>query len=273
MFTPYRLEGNPARPVVISDSTGFVTLLPIPLTPSLGGLAEGTLDIDMAIDTEGELLCNSIDVAVTDPSAQDGSIVVEGGAAPLDAGAGPLPDPFVVNATLVCDLSVDVFVVIRPTLSVSLGFVDYDLFGYELPPIPLPEYDETLEMGPIPLEFVRPEPEPEPETTGDPTDTSDPSDSDTSDPSAGTDSGDTSNSDSNSDGDSNSDTATDGDSMDASAGGDDAGGQDSFGTDGGTDSDGVGDEGCGCRSTDAPAAPALLWIALGLGLAGRRRRS
>lgn len=271
MFTPYLLEGNPARPVEISDSTGFVTLVPIPLTPQLGGLAEGTLDIDMAIDTEGTLACTSIDLAVDDPSIQADSIVQEGAAAPLDAGAGPLPDPFVVNATLVCDLSVDVFVIIRPTLSVSLGFVDYDLFGYELPPIGLPEYDEELKMGPIPLEFTRPEPEPEPETTDGGSDGSD------TDPSAGT--GDPSDTSATTDTDSGSDSgpggvtdsASDGETMSGSDGasaGTDTDGVSSFG-----DADSAGDDaGCGCHSGgDELPRGAWLWLLLGVGLARPRR--
>ncbi|MEZ4382480.1 MAG: hypothetical protein R3A79_14180 [Nannocystaceae bacterium] len=241
-FTPYLLEGNPDRPAMIMDQTDPVTLVSVPITPDIV-VASGNLDIDIYVIIDGALACEAIEVATLEPKAQWEAITVEGASAALDAGAGPLPDPFVVDGVLFCDLETAPTIVLKPTLVMTILGKDYEIAGIDIP-VMIPPFDDAIQFDTQTMEFPRPEPPPPPETTG--------SDSGTSDSATGT--GGATTTDGSSGGVSDSDAAS---ATDGASGG--------FG--------GPDEEGCACAAGGRPA-PLDLGFALGLVLvaAGRRRR-
>ncbi len=240
-FTPYLLPGNPERPVLLDDETDPVTLVSVPVTPDII-VAAGNLDIDVYIIVEGELGGQTIDVAAAAPSPQFATIAEEGAAAPLLAGPGPTPDPFVVDATLTCHLVTAPTIVLRPTLVMEILGMKFEVANIEVP-IALPPFDDEIRFADVALEFPRPAPEP---TTGG------------GDSHGGT-------------GEDDGGATVDGATVDAGSTGLTAtgatGDADSDSASGGADD--PGDDGCGCRSDPAPAAPLLALVLL----AARRRRT
>ncbi|MCB9700743.1 MAG: hypothetical protein H6711_02495 [Myxococcales bacterium] len=241
LFTPYLLMGNPDRPAVIADETDATTLVEVPITPDIL-VASGHLDIDIYLIVDGELSGRSIDVATLDPKVQWQSIKSEGEAAPLDAGPGPLPDPFEVEGVLYCDLATTATIVLRPTLVMEILGKEYIIADIDIP-VALPPFEDVIQFDPIMMDFMRPPPPPEPATTS-------------------------------SDGASDSASGT-GDASGTSGGaGETEGDTDGTGLGSATASGGFGEpgeEGCACRSGDgAPGGAALLALPI-LALARRRR--
>jgi MYXO-CTERM domain-containing protein len=244
-FTPYLLDGNPDRPAMIMDETDPVTLVSVPITPDIL-VAAGNLDIDVYVIIDGAVACDAIEVATIEPKAQWDAVTIEGESKHLDAGVGPLPDPFVVDGVLFCNLETAPTIVLKPTLVMTILGTDYEIAGIDIP-VMIPPFDDTIQFNTETMEFPRPEPPPEPETTG--------TDSGTSDGATG--SGGATDSGAGTTGAS----ATDTDSSSATEG--------ASGGFGGPD-----EEGCACSTGGGPGP---LDLGFGLGLvvvaAGRRRRS
>ncbi len=242
-FTPYLLQGNPDRPATIEDETDPVTLVEVPVTPDIL-VASGHLDIDIYLIIDGELRGDAIEVATLDPAAQWQAITEEGAPAMLDAGPGPLPDPFVVDGALFCTLMTAPTIVLRPTLVMEILGKEYTIADIDLPVV-IPPFDDTIQFETVSMSFPRPPPPPEPETT-----------------STGSDS----------DSDSGSDSSTESDSSTASGSASDSSTESDSATGG---LGGPGEEGCACTlAENSPPSP--LWFGLafiGLGLRRRRVRS
>lgn len=166
-YTPYLLQGNPERPVVIDDETDPVTVVSVPIVPDIV-LAAGNLDIDVYAILEGSLEGQAIEVGVGAPQPVFTSVTEEGAAASLPAGPGPLPDPFVVDGVLVCDLATTPTLVLKPTLVMEILGMEYEVADIEVP-ITLPPFDETIRFDAIAMSFPRPA-APEPGTTGEDSD-------------------------------------------------------------------------------------------------------
>ncbi|WP_106390347.1 MYXO-CTERM sorting domain-containing protein [Enhygromyxa salina] len=164
MFTPYLLEGNPDRPVTITDKSGALDLVSIPLVPDIVILS-GNLDIALFVDIEASLECNRIEVLGTD--GEISSFTIEGESQWIDPGEGP--EDLVLPATAFCQLRTMPTLIIYPHLAVSVLFDDYDVGGIEIP-VDLPVVDEEIAFETIDLSFPYwEEPEPEPgDGDGDP---------------------------------------------------------------------------------------------------------
>ena len=246
-FTPYLLPGNPERPVTIDDQTDPVTFVSVPVTPDII-VAAGNLDIDAYVIVAAALAGDSIEAVTLDPMAQLATVTAEGEAVSLLAGPGPLPDPLEVDGTLVCELSTDVTIVLKPTLVMEILGQKFEIADIEIP-IELPPFADILRLGPVAMSFPRPPPPPEPET--------------------GTSDGDShgySSSDSDSDGELPTSGGPDPEATDTA---------DTSATDPGSAEAGgavpLDDEGCGCTSTREPASPRLLALAFVCLLARRPR--
>ncbi|MEZ4449085.1 MAG: MYXO-CTERM sorting domain-containing protein [Nannocystaceae bacterium] len=254
MFTPYLLPGNPDRPVIVDDTTDGVTIASVDVVPDIL-IAHGHLDLDLILEVQGSLECASITATTIDPAPAEAVITEELADAPLAAGPGPLPDPFVVDASVQCTLESTPTILINPHLVMEIFGKEYEVAGIEVP-VDLPPTSEPPELGPLALLFDRPPPAPDPTTTGDETDSE--SDAGTGSSGTGTGGATTSESEGASEGDtSGAATATD---------------TDDSATRGGLG--GPGDEGCACRADDpagAPGALALLGLVLAIGPARRRR--
>lgn len=235
-YTPYLLQGNPERPVMLDDETDPVTVVSVPVTPDIL-IAAGNLDIDVFVIIQGSLAGQAIEVSASEPEQPLAIITEEGASAALSAGPGPEPDPLAAEGVLVCDFATAPTIVLKPTLVMEIFGKSYEIADIEIP-IALPPFDETIRFDPVALSFPRP-PAPDVGTTG---------------------------SDGDSHGMSGGDEPTGGSATASS----------STGTSGLADTDsatgGAGsgdDDGCGCRS-DGTSAP-LAAIAL-LGLRRRRRQ-
>lgn len=242
-YTPYLLPGNLERPVVIDDETDPVTIVAVPVTPDIL-VAAGNLNIDIYAVLQGSLAGQRIEASADDPLATFATVTEEGALAPLSAGAGPSPDPFVVDGVLFCEFAATPTFVLKPTLVMEILGQEYEIADIEIP-IKLPPFDETIRFDAVTMSFPRP-PAPEP-TTG-----------------------------SDSEGDSHGMTGGVDEPTTGAAPGTDGTGEDSGSaadTDGAaTAGQGPGiDDGCGCRSDSGPGSLALLAL-LGLAVPRRRRR-
>lgn len=160
MFTPYLLEGNPERPVTITDKSGALDLVSIPLVPDIVILS-GNLDIALFVDIEASLSCDRIEVL--GPEGELTTFTLEGESQWIDPGQGP--DDVVLPASLYCQLQTLPTLIVYPHLVVEVLFDEYDIGGIEIP-IDLPVVDEEIALETIDLSFPyweEPEPEPEPE--------------------------------------------------------------------------------------------------------------
>ncbi len=243
-FTPYLLPGNPERPATIDDETDPVTFVSVPVTPDII-VAAGNLDIDAYVIVAASLVGDSIEAVTLDPMAQLATVLAEGEAVSLLAGPGPLPDPFQVDGTLVCELTTDVTVVLKPTLVMEILGQEFEIADIEIP-IELPPFADQLRLQPIAMSFPRPPPPPP-------------------DPDTGT-----------SDGDShgNSSSDSDSDTGQLPTGGPAEGTTSDAGDSGGNGSGGavsLDDEGCGCTSTRGDEGAQLLTLAFVCLLARRPR--
>ncbi|MFY0539286.1 MYXO-CTERM sorting domain-containing protein [Nannocystis pusilla] len=165
----------------------------------------------------------------------------EGALASLPAGPGPLPDPFLVDGVLVCDLTTSPTLVLKPTLVMEILGQEYEVADIEIP-IELPPFAENIRFDAITMSFPRPaavEPTTGADSEGDSHGMSGGEDEPTTSGAAET-------------GGTGEDTGSSTDA-DGSA----SGGQTS------------GDDGCGCRSSGSSGA--LVMLAL-LGRAPRRRK-
>jgi MYXO-CTERM domain-containing protein len=162
MFTPYLLEGNPERPVTLTDKSGALDLVSIPLVPDILILS-GNLDISLFVDIEASLHCNRIEVL--GPSGETNVFMLEGESLWIDPGEGP--DPLLLPATAYCQLKTQPTVIINPHLVVTVLFDEYDIAGIDIP-VDLPVVDEEIAFETIELSFPFWE-EPEPgDGDGDP---------------------------------------------------------------------------------------------------------
>ena len=152
-FTPYLLPGNPERPVTIDDETDPVTFVSVPVTPDII-VAAGNLDIDAYVIVAAALAGDSIEAVTLDPMAQLATVTAEGEAVSLLAGPGPLPDPLEVDGTLVCELSTDVTIVLKPTLVMEILGQKFEIADIEIP-IELPPFADILRLGPVAMSFPR----------------------------------------------------------------------------------------------------------------------
>ena len=259
-FTPYLLAGNPERPAQIADATGFVTIAEVPIV-ELGGIADGDLHIDAAIEVEGSLEGAQIEATVAAPSPQTEVFVTEYEARPLDAGPGPDPDPFAVTGTLTCHLKTAPTMIVKPTLVLEILFVEYEVADIEIP-VSLAEVDDDIVFDPILMEFARPEaPPPDTDTDGTDSDaTTGDSDSSTSD-SAGTTGDDSDTGTSGSGTGTGGPSTTDGDDTTAGPGDTGSGDTDSIGSVGESGMRGE-EEGCGCQSGGDAGGLALALLVL-----------
>src|SRR5690606_4514494 len=123
-------------------------------------IAHGHLDIDVIVEVTGALECSSIEARTGAPEPALAVIAEELAQVPLAAGPGPLPDPFVVDATLFCDLETTPTIILNPLLIMEVFGKEYQVAGIEVP-IDLPPVDEALELGPLELLFDRPPPAPD----------------------------------------------------------------------------------------------------------------
>jgi hypothetical protein len=245
-YTPYLLQGNPDRPVVIDDQTDPVTVVSVPVTPDIV-VAAGNLDIDVYAILQGSLEGQAIELGVAAPQPLFTSITEEGAPASLPAGPGPSPDPFVVDGVLVCDLATTPTLVLKPTLVMEILGQEYEIADIEIP-VELPPFDETIRFDSIALSFPRP-PAPAPDPTGEA------SDSDSHGMSGG-----------ETDPTGGADPTEGADPTDSTGASDPSGGATGFGP-------GPDDDGCSCRSDRAPGSLALL-VLLALGRRrGRGRRA
>ncbi|MBK7826282.1 hypothetical protein [Nannocystis sp.] len=164
-FTPYLLPGNPERPVNIDDETDPVTFVSVPVTPDII-VAAGNLDIDAYVIVAATLVGDAIEAATTAPMAQLATVVAEGESVSLLAGQGPLPDPLEVDGTLVCGLTTDITIVLKPTLVMEILGQKFEIADIEIP-IDLPPFADAIRFAPITMSFPRPPPPPPDPTTGD----------------------------------------------------------------------------------------------------------
>ena len=244
MFTPYLLQGNPDRPVVIHDQTDPVTLVSVPVTPDII-VASGNLDIDIYVIVEASLAGHVIEANTSEPELQMATLVFEGEPVSLPAGPGPAPDPLEVAGTLVCGLATAPTVVLRPTLVMEILGQKFEVANIEIP-VEIPPFDDEVRFAPVAMSFPRPPP------------AADDSEGDSEGDSHGYSS-------------SESDTPTSG-----ATGGSDGGDAPTTDVVGTTDEAEAGgalppdDDGCECDTGGRSPAPSLLLLAL-LGLARRRR--
>lgn len=147
LFTPYLLEGNPARPVTLTDKSGALDLVSIPLTPDIVILS-GTLDIALFVDIEASLSCDRIEVLGTDGELS--VFTLEGESQWIDPGQGP--DDVLLPASLFCQLQTQPTLIVYPHLVVEVLFDEYDIAGIEIP-IDLPVIDEEVALDTIDLRF------------------------------------------------------------------------------------------------------------------------
>jgi len=159
-FTPYLLPGNPDRPAQVSDKSGALDLVSIPLTPDLL-VIKGTLDIALFVDIEASLRCNRIEVL--GPDGQLAVFANEGESLWLDPGDGP--EDLVLAATAYCQLVTEPTLIIYPHLVMTVLFTDYDIAGIEIP-VALPVVDDEIAFDTIGLIFPRWDAEPDPGDTG-----------------------------------------------------------------------------------------------------------
>jgi MYXO-CTERM domain-containing protein len=239
---PISCSATPSARSTIDDQTDPITFVSVPVTPDII-VAAGNLDIDAYVIVAAASRRAASRPSTPDPMAQLATVTAEGEAVSLLAGPGPLPDPLQVDGTLVCELSTDVTIVLKPTLVMEILGQKFEIADIEIP-IELPPFADILRLGPVAMSFPRPPPPPEPET--------------------GTSDGDShgySSSDSDSDpGDSETPTSGDEPTTDPTT------------TNTSTDADDPGaddDGGCDCRS----AAPSPLALLLLLALPRRRRHT
>lgn len=162
MFTPYLLTGNPERPVTLTDKSGALDFISIPLVPDILILS-GNLDISLFVDIEATLQCNRIEVL--GPSGEPVVFTKEGEALWIDPGEGP--DPLIMPATAFCQLHTQPTLIINPHLVVTVLLDEYDIAGIDIP-VDLPVVDEEIAFETIELSFPFWE-EPEPgDGDGDP---------------------------------------------------------------------------------------------------------
>lgn len=154
MFTPYLLAGNPERPVTIDDQTDPATVVSVPVTPDIV-VAAGNLNIDAYVIVQASLSGTQIEVAADEPAAQFVTITEEGASAPLLAGPGPLPDPFVARGTLVCQMMTAPTIVLKPTLVMEILGMEFEIADIEIP-IELPPFDDAVRFDALELSFPRP---------------------------------------------------------------------------------------------------------------------
>jgi MYXO-CTERM domain-containing protein len=165
VFTPYLLAGNPERPAMITDKTGQIDLVSIPLIPD-AVILSGSLDIALFVEVEASLHCNRIEVLGVEGELTN--FIHEGESLWIEP--GDELDDLVLPATAYCQLQTTPTLILYPHLVVTVGFDDYDIAGIEIP-IELPTIDEELQLDTIELRFPRwegpePEPEPDPNDTG-----------------------------------------------------------------------------------------------------------
>ncbi|NJK32514.1 MAG: hypothetical protein HC927_08945 [Deltaproteobacteria bacterium] len=147
-FTPYLLEGNPDRPVVLSEQSEGFTLVSIPIIPDVVVIA-GNLDIDLAVDVEASLQCNRIEVA----GPEDMPVfTIEG--EQLGMGPGEGPEDLEAQAQLFCQLVTQPTLIVRPHLVLEVLFTEYDIAGIDIP-IDLPVVDEEVAFDPLTVSFPR----------------------------------------------------------------------------------------------------------------------
>jgi hypothetical protein len=166
MFTPYLLQGNPERPVTLTDKSGAIDFISIPLIPDVLILS-GNLDISLFVDIEASLQCNRIEVL--GPNGETNVFVQEGESLWIDpyAGPGETPDLLVLPATAYCQLQTQPTLIINPHLVVTVLLDEYDIAGIDIP-VDLPVVDEEIMFETIELSFPFWE-EPEPgDGDGDP---------------------------------------------------------------------------------------------------------
>ena len=247
-FTPYLLPGNPERPVNIDDETDPVTFVSVPVTPDII-VAAGNLDIDAYVIVAATLVGDAIEATTTEPMAQLATVTAEGESVSLLAGPGPLPDPLAVDGTLVCGLTTDITIVLKPTLVMEILGQKFEVADIEIP-VDLPPFADAIRFAPITMSFPRPPPPPPDPTTGD------------------GDSHGNSSSDSDSDSDSDSELPTTGEVNDTEP---ESGTGISDSAPG--EAGGAGEsEGCECDATPGHRGPPLLALLL-IGLATRRSRA
>jgi MYXO-CTERM domain-containing protein len=240
-FTPYLLINNPDRPVVINDQTDPVTLVSVPVTPDII-VASGNLDIDIYVIVEASLEGHVIEANTSEPELQMATVVFEGEAVTLPAGPGPLPDPLLVDGTLVCGLATAPTVVLKPTLVMEILGQKFEVANIEVP-VAIPPFDDVVRFAPVAMSFPRPPAAPDGDSEGD------------------------SHGYSSSESDSDTPTGSDGDEPTAG----DAGDTDDIDSESGGEAGGAlppGDDGCECATGGRGPAPLLLLALLGL----RRRR-
>ncbi|WP_211302493.1 hypothetical protein [Nannocystis exedens] len=239
-FTPYLLPGNPERPVVIDDETDPATVVAVPVTPDIL-VAAGNLNVDAYAILQGSLAGQAIEASADAPQPVFASVTEEGTLASLPAGAGPQPDPFLVDGALVCDLTASPTLVLKPTLVMEILGQEYEIADIEIP-IELPPFAENIRFDAITMSFPRPAAV-EPTTGAD-------SEGDSHGMSGGE------------------DEPTGGGAPETGSTGEDApSSTDPDGPASGDHSAG-GDDGCGCRSDGSSCSPGVLAL---LGLARRRR--
>jgi MYXO-CTERM domain-containing protein len=147
MFTPYLLQGNAERPVILTDKSGALDFISIPLVPDILILS-GNLDISLFVDIEASLQCNRIEVL--GPGGEPNVFVLEGESLWIDPGEGP--DPLVLPATAYCQLQTQPTLIIHPHLVVTVLFDEYDVAGIDIP-VDLPVVDEEIAFETIELSF------------------------------------------------------------------------------------------------------------------------
>ncbi len=153
-FTPYLLPGNPDRPVIIDDETDPVTLVSVPVTPDIL-VAAGNLDIDIYVIVEASLEGQSITASTIEPEPQLVTITSEGESVTLLAGAGPTPDPLLVDGTLTCALHTAPTVVLKPTLVMEILGQKFEVADIEVP-VALPPFDDAVRFPTVAMSFPRP---------------------------------------------------------------------------------------------------------------------
>jgi hypothetical protein len=162
LFTPYLLQGNPERPVTLTDKSGAIDFISIPLLPDIVILS-GNLDISLFVDIEASLQCNRIEVL--GPDGETNVFALEGESLWIEPGEGP--EPLVMPATAYCQLHTQPTLIINPHLVVTVLFDEYDIAGIDIP-VDLPVVDEEIAFETIELSFPFWE-EPEPgDGDGDP---------------------------------------------------------------------------------------------------------
>lgn len=155
MFTPYLLTGNPERPVTLTDKSGAIDFISIPLVPDILILS-GNLDISLFVDIEASLHCNRIEVL--GPGGETSVFVQEGESLWIDPHGGPgggpgeRDDSLVLPATAYCQLQTQPTLIINPHLVVTVLLDEYDIAGIDIP-VDLPVIDEEIAFETIELSF------------------------------------------------------------------------------------------------------------------------